>query len=109
MQRPKEMIKGSSPSWNQSKNLISTILSKKGGPLLISYCETINCFISRYPTFSHALKDLDDALCLCFAFSSLTRSKIARPSLIDACRRLTIEFLHYVIESNSLKKVQKTN
>jgi len=59
----------------------------------------------RYPTFNSALRDLDDALCLCFAFSALTRSKIARPKVIDQCRRLTIEFMHYIIELNALRKV----
>jgi len=59
----------------------------------------------RYPTFELALKDLDDALCICFAFSALTPSKVARPNVIEDCRRLTTEFMHYIIESNSLRKV----
>jgi len=48
---------------------------------------------------------LDDALCLCFAFAALTQSKVANSKLINRCRRLTIEFMHYIIESKSLKKV----
>uniref|UniRef100_A0A915N1U2 Pescadillo homolog n=1 Tax=Meloidogyne javanica TaxID=6303 RepID=A0A915N1U2_MELJA len=59
----------------------------------------------RYPTFISALRDLDDALCLCFAFAALTQSKVANSKLINRCRRLTIEFMHYIIESKSLKKV----
>jgi pescadillo protein len=59
----------------------------------------------RYPTFSSALQDLDDALCLCFAFAALTQNNIARPHVIAECRRLTTEFMHYVIESHSLSKV----
>jgi pescadillo protein len=59
----------------------------------------------RYPTFSAALRDMDDALCLAFGFAALTRTKIIRPHLIGECRRLTTEFMHYVIESQSLRKV----
>uniref|UniRef100_A0A915LED7 Pescadillo homolog n=1 Tax=Meloidogyne javanica TaxID=6303 RepID=A0A915LED7_MELJA len=59
----------------------------------------------RYPTFISALRDLDDALCLCFAFAALTQSRVANSKLINRCRRLTIEFMHYIIESKSLKKV----
>ncbi|KAI1725296.1 pescadillo like protein [Ditylenchus destructor] len=59
----------------------------------------------RYPTFTSALQDLDDALCLCFAFAALTQSKTARPQTIIECRRLTAEFMHYVIESHALSKV----
>ncbi|KAL3120621.1 hypothetical protein niasHT_007913 [Heterodera trifolii] len=59
----------------------------------------------RYPTFASALRDLDDALCLCFAFSTLTQSKIARPRTIGQCRRAVTEFMHFVIEANALRKV----
>ncbi|KAL7075437.1 hypothetical protein ACQ4LE_004936 [Meloidogyne hapla] len=59
----------------------------------------------RYPTFISALRDLDDALCLCFAFAALTQSRVANSKLINRCRRLTIEFMHYIIESKALKKV----
>uniref|UniRef100_A0A915D443 BRCT domain-containing protein n=1 Tax=Ditylenchus dipsaci TaxID=166011 RepID=A0A915D443_9BILA len=64
-----------------------------------------NLVKERYPTFASALQDLDDALCLLFAFSALTQSKIARPNVIAECRRLTTEFMHFVIESHSLNKV----
>ncbi|KAL3099750.1 hypothetical protein niasHS_000234 [Heterodera schachtii] len=59
----------------------------------------------RYPTFASALRDLDDALCLCFAFSALTQSKIARPRTIGQCRRAVTEFMHFVIEAKALRKV----
>lgn len=52
------------------------------------------------------MQDLDDGLSLCFAFSVLTRSKVVRPALIDKCRKLSIEFLHYVIEAKALRKVK---
>ncbi|VDK73210.1 unnamed protein product [Litomosoides sigmodontis] len=59
----------------------------------------------RYPTFESALRDLDDALCLLFAFSVLPHTKIITSFLVASCRRLTAEFNHYIIESKSLNKV----
>uniref|UniRef100_A0A915B5U3 Pescadillo homolog n=1 Tax=Parascaris univalens TaxID=6257 RepID=A0A915B5U3_PARUN len=59
----------------------------------------------RYPTFASALRDLDDALCLCFAFALLPHTKIVRASLVATCRRLTAEFNNFIIESHSLTKV----
>lgn len=59
----------------------------------------------RYPTFASALRDLDDALCLCFAFAILPHTKIVKASLVAACRRLTAEFNNFIIESHSLTKV----
>lgn len=58
----------------------------------------------RYPTFASALRDLDDVLCLCFAFATLPHTKILKTSLIADCRKLTAEFNHYIIESRSLVK-----
>uniref|UniRef100_A0AAF5PP75 Pescadillo homolog n=1 Tax=Wuchereria bancrofti TaxID=6293 RepID=A0AAF5PP75_WUCBA len=58
----------------------------------------------RYPTFESALRDLDDALCLLFAFAVLPHTKIITSSLVASSRRLTAEFNHYIIESNSLNK-----
>lgn len=57
----------------------------------------------RYPTFGSAIRDLDDALCLCFAFATLPHTRILKEGLIDNCRRLTAEFMHYVIEAHALK------
>lgn len=59
----------------------------------------------RYPVFESALRDLDDALCLCFAFAVLPHTKILTSSLIADCRRLTAEFNNFIIESHSLTKV----
>lgn len=59
----------------------------------------------RYPTFTSAIRDLDDCLCLLSAFAVLPRSRIVRRETIDSCRRLLSEFMHYVIESHSLTKV----
>lgn len=57
----------------------------------------------RYPTFGSAIRDLDDALCLCFVFATLPHTRILKEGLIDACRRLTAEFMHYVIEAHALR------
>ncbi|XGW15425.1 hypothetical protein V3C99_001138, partial [Haemonchus contortus] len=57
----------------------------------------------RYPTFGSAIRDLDDALCLCFAFATLPHTRILKEGLIDSCRRLTAEFMHYIIEAHALK------
>nr|CAG4647020.1 EOG090X05E6 [Megafenestra aurita]SVE92363.1 EOG090X05E6 [Megafenestra aurita] len=59
----------------------------------------------RYPTFNDALNDLDDCLTLCFYYSTLPREKKAPANLIGLCRRLTVEFMHYVIAAKALRKV----
>lgn len=59
----------------------------------------------RYPTFNDALHDLDDCLSLCFFYSSLPRSTKVPVPLISLCRRLTVEFMHYIISARALRKV----
>ncbi|MFH4980761.1 hypothetical protein AB6A40_007470 [Gnathostoma spinigerum] len=59
----------------------------------------------RYPTFTSALRDLDDPLCLCFAFSVLPHTSKIPTKFITECYRLTAEFNHFVIESQALTKV----
>nr|CAG4650126.1 EOG090X05E6 [Sida crystallina] len=59
----------------------------------------------RYPSFNDALHDLDDCLSLCFFYAILPRSTKVPTSLISLCRRLTIEFMHYVIAAKALRKV----
>lgn len=74
--------------------------------LHMHYCIVQYCHLFfRYPTFESALRDLDDALCLLFAFSVLPHTKIITSSLVASSRRLTAEFNHYIIESKSLSKV----
>lgn len=59
----------------------------------------------RYPTFIDAIQDVDDCLTLCFLFSSFpSLPHIPRDQSL-LCRRLTIEFLHYIIEAKALRKV----
>ncbi|XP_021567083.1 pescadillo homolog isoform X4 [Carlito syrichta] len=59
----------------------------------------------RYPTFIDALRDLDDALSMCFLFSTFPRTGKCHVLTIQLCRRLTVEFLHYVIAARALRKV----
>lgn len=59
----------------------------------------------RYPTFIDAIQDLDDCLTLCFLFSTFPSLAHVPRDQSDMCRRLTIEFLHYVIEAKALRKV----
>uniref|UniRef100_A0A3P9DAF5 Pescadillo homolog n=1 Tax=Maylandia zebra TaxID=106582 RepID=A0A3P9DAF5_9CICH len=59
----------------------------------------------RYPTFIDALRDIDDALCMCFLFSTFARTGKCHVQTIQLCRRLTVEWMNYVIASRSLRKV----
>lgn len=59
----------------------------------------------RYPRFIDALRDCDDALSMCFLFAMFPKGRGRPDDLIDLCRKLTLEFLHYVIASKSLRKV----
>nr|XP_050859203.1 pescadillo homolog isoform X1 [Vespula vulgaris] len=59
----------------------------------------------RYPTFIDALRDLDDCLTLCFLFSTFPSLAHIPRDQSSLCRRLTIEFLHYVVAAKALRKV----
>lgn len=59
----------------------------------------------RYPTFIDAIRDLDDCLTLCFLFSTFPSLRFVPGHVSRLCRRLTVEFLHYVIEARALRKV----
>jgi len=61
--------------------------------------------LERYPTFSHALRDMDDGLNLLAAFALLPAGKITRADIVDNCRRLTSEFYQYVMHAQCLTKV----
>ena len=58
----------------------------------------------RYPTFIDALRDLDDALSLLFLFANLPATSTVPPKTITLCRRLCLEFEHYIISANALRK-----
>jgi len=59
----------------------------------------------RYPTFTDALRDLDDALSMVFLFATLPQTDKIKGEFIQKCKRLKVEFQHYIIASNSLQKV----
>jgi pescadillo len=59
----------------------------------------------RYPTFLDAVRDLSDCLSLCFLFATLPSSRRTQGVQISLCRRLTVEFMLYVISTKSLRKV----
>jgi len=59
----------------------------------------------RYPTFVDALRDLDDALSMVFLFASLPQTSKIKFEFVQKCKRLKVEFQHYIIASKSLQKV----
>uniref|UniRef100_A0A182SPD4 Pescadillo homolog n=1 Tax=Anopheles maculatus TaxID=74869 RepID=A0A182SPD4_9DIPT len=59
----------------------------------------------RYPTFIDAIKELDDCMTLLFMFSTFPATKIITRELTRMSRRLTVEFMHYVIAAQALRKV----
>ena len=59
----------------------------------------------RYPTFVDAIRDLEDCLCLCFLYSTFPKNPKTPIEMIDLCKRLCVEFMHYVIEAKVLRKV----
>uniref|UniRef100_A0A8C9VJC9 Pescadillo homolog n=1 Tax=Scleropages formosus TaxID=113540 RepID=A0A8C9VJC9_SCLFO len=59
----------------------------------------------RYPTFIDAIRDMDDALSMCFLFSTFARTGKCHVQTIQLCRRLCVEWMNYVIASRSLRKV----
>ena len=67
---------------------------------------TADCLCApRYPTFIDALRDVDDALSMGFLFSTFARTGKCHVQTIQLCRRLTVEWMNYVITSRALKKV----
>ncbi|XP_035910301.1 pescadillo homolog [Anopheles stephensi] len=59
----------------------------------------------RYPTFIEAIKELDDCMTLLFMFSTFPATKIITRELTRMSRRLTVEFMHYIIAAQALRKV----
>ncbi|KAI1484797.1 Pescadillo N-terminus-domain-containing protein [Biscogniauxia mediterranea] len=58
----------------------------------------------RYPTFVDALRDLDDCLSMLFLFANLPSTSTVPAKMIARCERLCLEFQHYIIKSQSLRK-----
>jgi len=59
----------------------------------------------RYPTFIDAVRDLEDCLCLTFLYSTFPKTQKTPVEMTSLCKRLTTEFMHYVIEAKALRKV----
>ncbi|KAF9398687.1 mRNA-binding ribosome synthesis protein nop7, partial [Mortierella sp. AD011] len=59
----------------------------------------------RYPTFTDALRDLDDALCMVFLFATMPKTDKIKAEAVENCQRLAAEFQHYVLHTRSLRKV----
>ncbi|XP_065192646.1 pescadillo homolog [Sycon ciliatum] len=59
----------------------------------------------RYPTFVDALRDMDDCLSMVFLFATLPQENRVKRKVVQKCRRLSVEFMHYVMASNRLRKV----
>jgi len=67
---------------------------------------TLNHIVKeRYPTFIDALRDLDDALSMVFLFATLPQNDKITNEVVKKCKRLSVEFQHYIVASNSLRKV----
>jgi pescadillo len=60
---------------------------------------------ARYPTFIDAVRDIDDALCMVFLFSSLPSNSRLPPEIIENCARLSAEWQLYVMHTHALRKV----
>ncbi|SPO02422.1 probable Pescadillo homolog [Cephalotrichum gorgonifer] len=58
----------------------------------------------RYPTFIDAIRDLDDCLSMLFLFANLPSTSAVPAKMIARCERLCLEFQHYLITSQSLRK-----
>ncbi|CAG8667745.1 2483_t:CDS:2 [Ambispora leptoticha] len=58
----------------------------------------------RYPSFIDALRDLDDALCMLFLFSTFPATNKIKNETVENCRRLSSEFQHYVMHTRCLRK-----
>ena len=59
----------------------------------------------RYPTFIDAVRDIDDALCMIFLFSSLPSNSRLPSDIIENCARLSAEWQLYVMHTHTLRKV----
>jgi pescadillo protein len=58
----------------------------------------------RYPTFTDALRDLDDALSMLFLFGNLPTNHNLPSATVATCQRLCNEWQHYVIRTEVLQK-----
>ncbi|POW12915.1 hypothetical protein PSTT_04167 [Puccinia striiformis] len=59
----------------------------------------------RYPVFTDAIRDLDDALSLIILFANLPSTNHVSPKVIANCARLAAEWQIFVMKSKALKHV----
>lgn len=59
----------------------------------------------RFPTFIDAVRYLPDCLDMSFAYATMPAGRRTPADKVALCRRLTVEFMLYVITSRSLRKV----
>jgi len=59
----------------------------------------------RYPSFTDALRDLDDCLNLCCVFGSFPHSKLVFIEMVQLCHKRVVEFQHFVMAAKALRKV----
>lgn len=93
-------------------NVISGLAHRMGPRAQTSFGARAECvntapLVHRYPTFIDAVRDLDDALSMCFLFSTFPRTGKCHVQTIQLCRRLTVEFLRYIIAARALRKVSQ--
>ncbi|KAI5800054.1 ribosome biogenesis protein Pescadillo [Geopyxis carbonaria] len=58
----------------------------------------------RYPSFTDAIRDLDDALSMLFLFANLPTNHNLPVATVSTCQRLCSEWQHYVIRAQVLRK-----
>ena len=69
------------------------------------YTYVKSLILGRYPTFVDAVRDIDDALCMIFLFSTLPSNGKVTPELVENCARLAAEWQLYVMHTKALRKV----
>lgn len=74
---------------------------RRGRPVF----ELAHIIRERYPTLVDAVRDLDDCLTMCFLFACMPKNQKIHTEQIQFCRRLTLEFMKYLISIRGLRKV----
>ena len=59
----------------------------------------------RYPSFTDAVRDLDDPLCMVALFAMMPKAYKVQNKTVKLCQRLYMEFQSYAIRTRALEKV----